>query len=191
MQLILASQSPRRKELLGRLVAAFEVMPADVDETELKGEKPLDYCQRVAKAKAMKIHAEQPQATVLAADTPVIVGRRILQTAHTLEQAREMLGHMSGRRIYVPTAMCVITPEGKVFEDVAVSWLKLKKLTAAEMNKHVADPQNWEGASGAFKIQTSGFEQYVIQLHGHLSGIMGLSLYHTAKLLRRADVIKG
>ena len=187
-KLILASQSPRRKELLAKLIADFDVQSADVDESELKNEKPFDYCKRVARSKALKIHEQNPEACVIAADTPVVVGRRILQSAFTREQAEEMISLQSGRRVYIPTAVCVITPEGKVLEDMSKSWVKFKPLTPAEVKKHLDTQENWHGVSGAFRIQDSAVEAMMTNVHGSMSGIIGLPLYETAKLLRRCEI---
>ncbi|MDD9911507.1 MAG: Maf family protein [Alphaproteobacteria bacterium] len=187
-RLILASQSPRRKDLLAKLGVAFEVQSADVDESSVKGETPLAYCRRVAKAKAEKIHQQNPDAIVIAADTPVVAGRRILQSAHTREEAEEMMRIQSGRKVQVPTAVCVITPDGKILEDMAKSWVKFKPLTKPEIERHLADKDNWYGVSGAFKIQDSTVETMIKQVQGSVTGIVGLPLYQTAKLLRRAGL---
>ncbi len=186
--LILASQSFARKELLSELVEEFIVQPADVDESTIRGEKPFDYCKRVTRAKAMKIHELNPDATVIAADTPVIVGRRIIQSAFTREQAEEMLALQSGRRVYIPTAVCVITSDGEVFEDMSKSWVKFKPLTKSEKDWYLSNKDNWYGASGAIKIKHSSIEALMTQVNGSISGIVGLPLYQTAKLLRRAGV---
>lgn len=188
-RLILASQSPRRRELLGKLGVEFEVCPADIDETPYLREKPYDYCKRIARSKAEKLAALNPDAYVLAADTPVLLGRKILQTPADETEARAMFTELSGRRVYVGTAVCLITPEGKILEDISKSWLKFKPFTKAEIDAHIEDENNWRGVSGAFKIQGSAVECLVTQLHGSVSGIIGLPLYETRKLLKRAGLV--
>lgn len=186
--LILASGSPRRKELLAKLDYTFSVQSADIDETAHKGEKPFDYCKRMAREKAQKIATENPNAYVLGADTPVIAGRRILQNPVDIEDARRMLQLQSSRRVYIPTAICLITPEGKALEDMSKSWIKFKPFMPADIKKHVADDTNWCGISGGFKIQDSTIEQLITCTHGSVSGIVGLPLYETRKLLLRAGL---
>ena len=195
-KLILASGSPRRKELLARLGFMegedFIIRSADIDETEKKGEKPYAYCKRMAREKAQKVWEETredfPNTCVLGADTPVFAGRKILQNPVDVEDAREMLRTQSGRRVYIATAVCLITPEGKAVEELSKSWVKFKPFTPAEIENHLKNEENWRGASGAFKIQTSAIEQYITCTHGSMTGIIGLPLYETRKILSRANL---
>jgi septum formation protein len=185
--LILASQSPRRKALLAQLGVTFDVKPAHVDESARKGEAPLAYVTRIARAKAQKVAAENPGCVVLAADTPVILGRRILQTPQTVDEARDMLRLQSGRRITIPTVVAAVDARGRVHVKKAVSWVKFKRLSAAEIDAHLADAPRWEGSSGAIKIEN--VERWATCMHGSISGIMGLPLYETALLLKTCGVL--
>lgn len=183
--IILASRSPRRRELLAKLGVAYEIISADIDESELKGEKPLDYVRRVARGKAQAIATKHPGRVVLAADTPVLVGRQILQTPETADEARAMLMLQSNRRVYVPTAVVVVDAQGVVRETVVQSYIKLKPISDAEREAYLAS-KLWEGCSGAIKGEV--MEHWFVQMHGSRSGILGLPLYETAKLLRASGV---
>ena len=183
---ILASRSPRRRELLAKLGVAFEVMSADIDESALKNEAPLAYVRRVARGKAQAIAAKNPGRVVLAADTPVLVGRRIIQTPETIDEARAMLRMQSNRRVHVPTAVAVVDAKGFVRETVVASYIKMKPLTDAEIETYLASGE-WQGTSGAIKGEV--LEHWFLQMHGSRSGILGLPLYETAKLLQASGVV--
>jgi septum formation protein len=184
--LILASQSERRRELLGRLGVPFEVAPAHVDETSLPGEKPLDYVRRVALAKAATVAAKHAEACVLACDTPVVLGRRIIQTPHDAGEATEMLRLQSGRRVHTPSVIVARMPTGEVYTETVDAWVKFKPLTAAEIGHYAHRPEpEWRGVAGGWRIQGLA-AAWIIDMRGSASGVMGLPLYQTAKLLRKA-----
>lgn len=186
--LILASQSPRRRQLLAGLGVSFTVMPAHVDETALPAEAPLAYVQRIARAKARKVAAENPGCVVLAADTPVIVGRRILQSPADAADAARMLRLMSNRRVHIPTAVCVVDAAGRVHAKLAASWVKFRPLLAHEIDNIVANPANWQGISGALQVESPLSQRLITTMHGSHSGILGLPLYETGLLLARAGI---
>lgn len=183
--LILASQSKYRKELLEKLGVSFTVQPAHVDETPLKNEAPLAYVKRIAIAKAAAISQQNPGSVVLAADTPVIVGRRILQTPQTEEEAAEMLKLQSGRRVAIPTVLAMVDDTGKLHYKTVASWVKLKRLTATDIQAYIAAGL-WQYSAGGLKIEL--MENWIHTLHGSKSGIMGLPLYETEVLLHRAGI---
>lgn len=184
MQLILASQSKYRKELLEKLGVPFTVQPAHVDETALKNETPLAYVKRIAMAKAAAISKANPGSVVLAADTPVIVGRRILQTPASLEEATAMVRLYSGRRVHIPTTIVVADATGKLHVKVTQNWVKFKRLTDTEIAAYLSSTP-WQVA-GALKIEY--VEPWLATTHGSLSGIIGLPLYETSILLARAGI---
>ncbi len=184
-QLILASQSKTRKGLLARLGVEFSTQPADVDETPLKNEAPLAYIKRVAIAKAQAIAANHPGCVILAADSPVILGRRILQTPQTEDEAREMLKLQSGRRIAIPTVVVVIDATGKLHHKTVNSWVKMKRLSASDINAYITAGL-WTHTAGGLKIEL--MENWIQTLHGSKSGIMGLPLYETEVMLTRAGI---
>ena len=181
MALILASQSPRRLQLLAQIgITPDQVLPADIDETPRKNELPHAYVARVAREKAEKIAAAHPAAKILAADTVVACGRRILPKAETPEQARECLQLLSGRRHAVMTAVCVIAG-GKARSKTVKTIVKFARLTPAQIEAYVASGQ-WEGKAGGYGIQGSA-ECFVQFISGSYSAVVGLPLYETAALL--------
>jgi septum formation protein len=184
MQLILASQSPHRKKLLETLGVSFTIQPAHIDETERKNETPLAYVKRIAMAKAAAISKANPGTVVLAADTPVIVGRRILQTPQTREEAVAMVKLYSGRRVHIPTTIVVADASGKLHVKVTRNWIKFKRITNAEIETYL-NHATWKVA-GALKIEQ--IEPWIATMQGTHSGIIGLPLYETSVLLTRAGI---
>jgi septum formation protein len=183
--ILLASRSPQRAALLGALGVPFVVQAADVDERVLKNEAPLTYVRRVAAMKAQVVAAANPGRVVLAADTPVLVGNRVLQTPTTPDEARAMLRLQSHRRVHVPTAVVVVDAAGKRREALVPTWLKLKPLSEEEIEAYVAS-EHWRGCSGGLKGEV--IEAWFVDMHGSRSGYLGLPLYETAKLLRAAGI---
>lgn len=184
MQLILASQSKHRKALLEKLGIPFEVHPADIDETEHKNEAPVAYNKRISLAKATKVAAEKPGCVILATDTCVYLGRRILQTPHTVEEAEAQLRLQSGRRVHIPSTVTVIDANGKIHTHTDHSWVKYKRFTEADL-RHYLSLGKWK-AAGAMQIEY--IEPFIQTIHGSVSGIVGLPLYQTARLLARAGL---
>ena len=183
MRLVLASASPRRLELLARLgVTPDAVSPADIDETPRKGELPADYARRMAAEKAAA--AGQAGALVLAADTVVAAGRRILPKAETEGVARECLTLLSGRRHRVHSAVTVVDGEGRARHRLATSVVAFKRLSEEELGAYLASGE-WRGKAGGYAIQGRA-EALVRMLQGSHSGVMGLPLYETRALLRAA-----
>lgn len=190
MPLILASASPRRVELLARIgVVADLIDPADIDETPLKGELPLAYARRIAAAKAATVGARHPAAVILAADTVVGVGRRILPKADQADQARACLSLISGRRHRVISAVTVINADGTARHRASASIVSFKRLSDSEIASYIASGE-WHGKAGGYAIQGRA-EAYVRALSGSYSGIVGLPLFETRALLITAGVILG
>lgn len=183
--LILASQSKTRKGLLEKLGVAFTTQPAHVDETPLKNEMPLAYIKRVAIAKAEAIAAANAGCVILAADSPVILGRRILQTPQTEEEAKDMLRQQSGRRVAIPTVLVMVDANGKLHHKTVTSWVKMKRLSASDINAYV-NAGLWQHTAGGLKIEL--MDNWIQTTHGSVSGIMGLPLYETEILLARAGI---
>jgi septum formation protein len=183
MRLVLASQSPRRLELLARLgVTPDAVIPADIDETPLKGELPIVYARRMAAAKAAAV--AQTGALTLAADTVVAAGRRILPKAESEDEARAALTLLSGRRHRVHSALTLVDGEGHARHRLSSSIVAFKPLSAAELDAYLAGGE-WRGKAGGYAIQGRA-EALVRALSGSFSGVMGLPLYETRALLRAA-----
>jgi septum formation protein len=183
VKLVLASASPRRLELLARLgVTPDSVAPADIDESPGKGELPADYARRMAAEKAAA--AAQAGALVLAADTVVAAGRRILPKAETEEVARDCLGLLSGRRHRVLSAVTLVDAEGRARHRLSTSVVAFKRLSGDELDAYLASDE-WRGKAGGYAIQGRA-EALVRMLQGSHSGVMGLPLYETRALLRAA-----
>jgi septum formation protein len=180
--LILASASPRRLDLLRQIgVTPDMVDPADINETEQPGETPRRLAVRLAAAKAGVCAARAPGAFVLAADTVVAVGRRVLPKAETEDEARRCLGLLSGRAHRVLTGVCVIAPDGRRGERLSESRIHFKRLTEAEITRYLAGGE-WRGKAGGYAIQGAA-GAFVTALQGSYSGVVGLPLYETQCLL--------
>lgn len=184
MALILASQSPRRLALLKQIgVVPGMVLPADIDETPLKGELPRDYVKRVALEKAGKIAKENPNDTILAADTTVVVGRRILPKTENEQEARDCLALLSGRRHQVLTAVCVIKPGAQPKLKLNTSVVQFARLSQADIDGYITSGE-WQGKAGGYAIQGAA-QAFISFMRGSFSAVMGLPLYETARLLGR------
>lgn len=187
MKLVLASSSPRRRDLLAQIgLASVTVDPADVDETPLKGELPAQHAQRLAQAKAAVVASRHPGAVVLAADTVVGCGRRILPKAEDAVTVRCCLGLLSGRRHRVHGGICVIAPDGRVLTRHVETAVLFKRLSDAEIDAYVASGEGL-GKAGGYAIQGLA-ALFVRGLIGSYSNVVGLSLFEAAALLRGAGV---
>ena len=185
MRLVLASASPRRLDLLKRIgVTPDAVIPAELDETPAKGELPVRYAERMAAEKAAAVQAAEAGALILAADTVVSVGRRILAKAEDETQARHFLTLLSGRRHRVLSAVTLIDAEGVARHRLSTSTVTFKRLSDAELDAYLATGE-WRGKAGGYAIQGHA-EALVRFLAGSHSGVVGLPLYETRALLRAA-----
>lgn len=182
--LILASASPRRLELLKQLgIAPGKVAPADIDETPLKAELPALYAKRIASSKAQKVAAQFPHDIVLAADTVVGVGRRILPKTETEDEARACLRLISGRRHDVLTAVSVVSG-GKQKTKLVESIVKFRRLSEADISAYIKSGE-WKGKAGGYAIQ--GVAAALIPyISGSYTNIVGLPLYETLAMLGSA-----
>lgn len=182
-RLILASASPRRRELLARLGLAPDlVAAADIDETPNGGEVPRAYARRMAREKAMAVPGQG--AHVLAGDTVVVVGRRILPKAEDETTARACLALLSGRRHHVLSAIALKAPDGTIRERLSDTVVRFKALSGAEVEDYIACGE-WDGKAGGYAIQGSA-EGLIAAISGSHSGVVGLPLFETRALLRSA-----
>lgn len=183
MRLILGSASPRRAELLAQIgVEPFAVRPADIDETPESGEYPRPYCQRLAREKAMAVVAAEGEI-VLAADTIVAIGRRILGKPENADEARAFLRRLSGRRHRVVTAVALREGD-KITEKETVTILRMKLLTENDIEAYIATKE-WQGKAGGYAIQ--GYAaRFIPWINGSYTGVVGLPLTETAQLLESA-----
>jgi len=182
MRLVLASASPRRLALLAQIgVTPDEVISADIDETPRKDETPRLHASRLAREKAQAVKADG--ALVLAADTVVAAGRRILPKAETEQQARECLALLSGRTHRVYTAVALLTANG-TRERLVETRVTFKQLSDAEIDAYVASGE-WHGKAGGYGVQGLA-ARYITNIIGSYSSVVGLPLYETANLLEGA-----
>jgi len=180
----LASRSPRRSELLARLGFAFGVLELDVPEHREPGEPPEDYVRRVAREKAgaglLQVVAN-PDAIVLGADTEVILGDEVFGKPRDADDAAAMLRRLSGRTHQVISAVSLVSPSREA-QVASVSEVTVADLDDAAIAEYLSTGE-WEGKAGAYGIQ--GHAQVFIEhLSGSFSGVMGLPLFETARLLR-------
>lgn len=181
--LVLASASPRRLELLRQIgIVPDAVVSADIDETPLKGETPRLLALRLAVAKAEAAWAESKPAQVLAADTVVAVGRRILPKAEIEAEARACLTLLSGRGHRVYTGVALKMPDGRVRKRLVETRVTFKRLTAAEIESYIASGE-WEGKAGGYAAQGRA-GRFIVSIIGSYSAVVGLPLYETANLLQ-------
>ena len=185
MRLVLASASPRRLDLLGRIgVVPDAVSPADIDETPHKAELPRLYACRMAAEKAAAVAAAEAGSIIVAADTVVAAGRRILGKAEDEAQARATLSLLSGRRHRVLSALTVIDAAGQARHRLSTSIVAFKRLSDDELTDYLASGE-WQGKAGAYAIQGRA-EALIRWMSGSYSGVMGLPLYETRTLLKAA-----
>ena len=179
LPLVLASASPRRLDLLARLgITPARVIATDIDETPLKAEVPRALAARLSLAKAAAAVPLAEGALVLAADTVVGVGRRILPKGETEAEARFCLKLLSGRRHCVTTGVVLALPDGR----------RIQRLTEAQMEDYIASGE-WQGKAGAYAIQGRA-EAFTRLLSGSHSNVVGLPLFETAQMLRGIGWLK-
>jgi septum formation protein len=189
-RIYLASRSPRRAELLQQIGIAFEVLPSDIDESVMAGEAPSAYVIRLAREKAQAcLNSLQRDKAVLlpilAADTTVSIDGIILGKPESDEEAHVMLARMSGRRHEVHTGIAVATGAG-IEVALSTTYVEMDALTDAAIQAYVATGEPHDKA-GAYGIQGLA-GTFIKHIEGSYSGVMGLPIYETAALLKRAGV---
>lgn len=180
MKFILGSGSPRRQELLAQIgVVADDIRPPDIDETPHKTERPRPYCLRIAREKVAAVRAETDDI-VLAADTTVALGRRILGKPADADEAAQFLRQMSGRRHKVITAVAV-RRGARIWTRDVVTAVKMKSLSDQELDAYLATG-DWKGKAGAYGIQGPA-GAFIPWIRGSFTAVVGLPLAETANLL--------
>ena len=187
--LVLASTSPRRLELLARIgVVPARLAAPDIDEDPLKAEEPRPYVLRIVTAKALAVERAADEV-ILAGDTTIAVGRRILGKPADEADLRRMLGLLSGRRHHCYSAVCAIGADGKARTRVSDTVVAFKRLTSAEIDWYVASGEGM-GKAGGYAIQGKA-ESFVRFLSGSHSGVVGLPVFETRALLASAGLDLG
>ncbi len=186
--LVLASASPRRLDLLRQAgIVPCRVCPADIDETPLPREIPRAHALRLARAKALAVAAREPQAAVLAADTVVGCGRRILPKAEDRETAARCLDLLSGRRHRVHGAICLVVPGRAPVLRLSVTTVSFKRLSGEERAAYL-DGLEWHGKAGGYAIQGAA-AAFVPGIVGSYSNVVGLDLHLAVAMLRGAGIL--
>jgi septum formation protein len=186
-QLVLASASPRRRELIARLgIVPHAIIAADIVEAHGDREVPREYARRMAREKALAVvlPAEAGDVHVLAGDTVVACGRRILPKAEDEATARACLALLSGRRHRVLSAIALKSPDGTLRERLSETIVRFKPLTKQEIDAYIAGGE-WDGKAGGYAIQGSA-EGLIAAITGSHSGVVGLPLFETRALLQAA-----
>lgn len=182
LHLTLASASPRRRDLLARLgVEPDAISPADIDETPRDRERPRDYALRMGEEKARAVDAS---GFVLAGDTVVAAGLRILPKTEEADEARACLELLSGRRHTVLSSVVLRAPDGSVKSRLSENVVRFKSLSREEIDAYLAGDE-WHGKAGGYAIQGSA-EALIQWMRGSHSSVMGLPLYETRALLKSA-----
>jgi septum formation protein len=180
--LILASASPRRVDLLRQIgIVPDSIIPADINEVPLKSELPRKLVRRLAHSKASLIARSHPEAFILAADTVVACGRRIIPKAVTQEEASAFLKLLSGRRHRVISGLAIVSPDGKVHQRIVETAVTFKRLSSKELDTYLASSE-WRDKAGAYAIQGLA-AKFVSALNGSYSNVVGLPLFETSQLL--------
>ena len=187
-KLVLASGSPRRIELLQQAgIEPDRIFPADIDETPQRAEHPRSLAKRLSRGKAEKAfsviskESDWDGGYILAADTVVAVGRRILPKAEQVDEALNCLRLLSGRSHRVYSGVCLVTPDGKVRQKLVETRVRFKRLSREEIESYIASGQ-WRGKAGGYAVQGLA-GSFVVKLVGSYSNVVGLPLYETVSLL--------
>jgi septum formation protein len=181
--LILASASPRRRDLLAARGIRFEIVPSSVEETPRPGEPPEAFAQRIAREKACDVARQRPGACVLAADTVVIAGATLFGKPTDRADARRMLRALSGRTHRVLTAVALVDGDGRIAETAVESEVEFRALTAGEIEAYLDSDEPFDKA-GAYAIQGVA-QKFVTGVRGSYSNVIGLPMDEVLELLRR------
>ena len=180
--LVLASASPRRLQLMRQIgIEPDAVVPAGVDETPLRGELPRDYARRMATAKVETVAPRHTESFVLAADTVVAMGRRILPKAEDPETALDCLQKLSGRSHNVFGAVAVLAPDGRRGERLVTTRVRFKRLSRSEVERYLESGE-WRGKAGGYAVQGRA-AAFIPRINGSYANVVGLPLVETLGLL--------
>jgi len=187
-KIILASASPRRKELLRQIGLIFEVVPSEIEEDVKDGEEPREHVLRLARLKAQEIARDQDSAVIIGADTIVVLGGEILGKPKDEEEAFAMLSQLSGRVHRVVTGFCVLdASDGSEYSEAVESKVRFKHLTPEEIRGYIKTDEPMDKA-GAYAVQGRG--SYMIkEIQGSYTNVVGLPLCELVEVLSRVKVI--
>jgi septum formation protein len=187
--ILLASGSPRRRELLKQLAVTFKVAAADIDESVIDGETPEDYVLRLAREKAQAgFEQNGGLMPALGSDTIVLLDGRILGKPETRAEAESMLQSLSGQTHHVYSAVALALKSDNVMDTLNITAVTFGKMPAQWIKQYCQSDEPMDKA-GAYAVQ-GGTGQYIRRIEGSYSGVMGLPLFETAELLRRAGLLE-
>ncbi len=185
-KLVLASTSPRRKEILQSLKLDFSVFKPVFDENSVKEQEPVELCKKIAKGKALSACSVFDKALIFSADTLVFCGDCIFGKPKTRIEAKEMLLALSGAEHRVVTALCCIDCKtGRIVERQSISRVWFKKMSSAELDFYL-DTEEWKGVAGAYRIQERG-AFFIKRIEGSYSNIVGLPIDELYEILKNFD----
>ena len=186
--ILLASGSPRRRELLRQLAVNFEVAAADIDESPIDGETPRDYVMRLSREKALAGYAQNGgNLPVLGSDTIVLLDGEILGKPVSRQEAEKMLQRLSGRTHEVYSGVALVLNDETVLDDLNITAVTFGDMPVSWIRQYCQGDEPMDKA-GAYAVQ-GGTGQYISRIEGSYSGVMGLPLFETAGLLRRAGLL--
>jgi len=185
---ILASASPRRKELLGELIQDFEVIPSEVDEKPLEGESPEAHVLRLSREKALEISRGNPGRWILGADTVVIIDGKMLGKPRAPGEAKQMLGMLSGRTHRVITGFAIVKGgEGVIVNDSVESSVIFKDISRDEMDWYTETSEPYDKAGGYAVQGKASF--FIKEIRGSYTNVIGLPLCEVVTALKKAGVL--
>ena len=182
IKLILASSSPQRKKLLETIgITPDDIVPANINETPKKNEKPKDFALRMSREKALSVAKNNLNSFILSGDTIVAAGRRIIGKPSSKNEAEQILKLLSGRRHRVLSAFTLIKPDCSEITKVVVSKVKFSRLSDKEINEYL-DTNEWQGKAGGYAIQGRA-SAFVPWLSGSYTGVMGFPMNEIKNVL--------
>lgn len=186
---ILASASPRRRELLGELIRDIDVIPSEVDEKPLEGELPEDHVLRLSREKALEVSRWNPDRWVLGADTVVIIDGKMLGKPGTPGKAKQMLCMLSGRTHRVITGFAVVRGDkGVIVNDAVESSVIFKNISRDEMDWYIRTSEPYDKAGGYAVQGKASF--FIKEIHGSYTNVIGLPLCEVVTALKKVGVLK-
>jgi septum formation protein len=188
-KIILASGSPRRKEILELLGLEFEVVDSGYDEDLIKTNDPVELVEELALQKALSVAKRYPDAVIIGGDTTVTFGEGWIAKAHTKDEARVMFAGLLGKTHQVVTGVAVVNSlTGESFVGHEIGDVMLRSGTKAELDTYVSNEKNWRGFAGAYALQ-GGASPFALNQTGKLSAIIGMPVELTCELLEQAGVV--
>ena len=182
IKFILASSSPQRKKLLETIgITPDDIVPANIDETPKKNEKPKDFALRMSKEKGLSVAKNNLNSFILSGDTIVAAGRRIIGKPSSKNEAEKILKLLSGRRHRVLSAFTLIKPDCSEITKVVVSRVKFSRLSDKEINEYL-DTNEWQGKAGGYAIQGRA-SAFVPWISGSYTGVMGFPMNEIKNVL--------